>query len=206
MTAQSAVVVFARALELGRVKTRLAATMGDAAALEVYRFLASRVIVAAREVADTRILVRCAPDNATEAVSKWLSVPAEPQGDGDLGHRMERAIVDHLSAGMASVVIIGTDAPDVDAHLMQEALRALHAHDVVFGPAFDGGYYLVGARRPVPELFREVPWSSPDTLAASLAKAAAAGYTVAMLPPLTDIDTEEDWREWCARSGVVLET
>jgi uncharacterized protein len=207
-------VVFARAPERGRVKTRLAAAIGDDAALACYRALGAAVVDALRPpVAPDgrrawRTIVAHTPADAAPALAAWLT-PAhdglayEPQADGDLGARMRAAAERAAAGGADRVVVVGTDCPDVDAATVAAALDALGRADVVLGPALDGGYYLVGIRAPVARacaaLFDGVPWSAPDTLAVSLARAAAAGLTVAQLAPLRDVDTEEDWRWWQER-------
>lgn len=219
-------VLFARAPERGRVKTRLAAAVGEDAALACYRALGAAVAAAVRPPAAPdgrpawRTVVAHTPADAAPALAAWLA-PAHdaleyaPQHDGDLGARMRGAVERATAEGAGRVVVIGTDCPDVDAATVAAALAALADADVVLGPALDGGYYLVGVRAPVGRacaaLFEGVPWSAPDTLAVSLARAAAAGLTVAQLAPLRDVDTGEDWAWWQARlraadSGVSLRT
>jgi rSAM/selenodomain-associated transferase 1 len=213
------VVVFARAPELGRVKTRLAATIGDPAALACYRTLGRAVVDAVRHPPFAvgrgawRTVIAHTPPDAAPALAAWLDpdgsggLAYEPQADGDLGARMGAAVARAIAGGSSRVVVVGTDCPEVDAPVVREALAALDGADVVLGPALDGGYYLVGVRAPAERacaaLFEGVPWSAPDTLAVSLARAAAAGLTVAQLTPRRDVDTEEDWRWWQARGGGV---
>jgi hypothetical protein len=201
------VLVFARAPERGRVKTRLAAAIGDTAALAAYRALGRRVVRALAPLGDAVVLV-ATPDDADPALRRWLGARCrvEPQGEGDLGARMARAVARHLApgAGAERVVVVGTDCPDVDAAVVRDALARLDAHDVVFGPAADGGYYLVGVRRAAADraraaLFADVPWSCAETLAVSLARAASAGLSVALLPVRHDVDTAADWHAWRAR-------
>lgn len=122
-----------------------------------------------------------------------------PQGSGDLGERMARAIRAELAHGAARVVVIGTDCPELGAADIESAFAALDEADVVFGPATDGGYYLVGVRDNHPSLFGRMIWSASDTLAVSLERAAAAGLDVHLLAPRSDIDTAEDLRAWQAR-------
>ncbi|MBL8959781.1 MAG: TIGR04282 family arsenosugar biosynthesis glycosyltransferase [Gemmatimonadetes bacterium] len=193
------VVVFARAPESGRVKTRLAATVGDARALAIYVQLAERVTRAVA-MGPWALEIRCAPDEAAPSVATWLGRRdgVVPQGGGDLGARLTRAMFDHFASSTGRLVIIGTDCPAVDAQVIQHAFAALAGADVVFGPALDGGYYLVGSGRHAPAIFDGVPWSASDTLEVSLRRARAAGYRVAELDPLRDIDTEEDWAAWAS--------
>ena len=209
------VVVFARAPELGRVKTRLAATVGDAAALACYRELGRTVVDAVRHAdrstgaAPWRTVVAHTPADAAPALAAWLDphgaggLAYQPQADGDLGARMRGAVERAIADGAPRVVVVGTDCPDVDAAVVARALAALDGADVVLGPALDGGYYLVGVRAPADRacaaLFEGVPWSAPDTLAVTLARLAAAGLAVAHLTALRDVDTAEDWAWWRGR-------
>lgn len=195
-----ALVIFARAPELGRVKTRVAAELGASAALSVYRRLAEHV-VAAVECGDRySITVAYTPAGALSEMRRWLgsSVSLTAQAEGDLGDRMQRAIADAISHGAERVVVIGTDCPDVTAATVEEAFAQLADADIVLGPATDGGYYLIGMSRLHPSVFDSVPWSSPDTLRVTLDRARAARLSVALLQELRDIDTADDWRAWLA--------
>lgn len=201
---QRALVILARAPELGRVKTRLAAELGAAAALAAYRELGALVVRAVAEVRHCDVVVAFTPADRESAMREWLGTAPrmEPQREGDLGARMAAAIAARQAAGAAKVVVIGTDCPEVNAAVVEDAFARLDRADAVFGPASDGGYYLVGVRRPLPALFDRVPWSSPRTLAATLERAAAEGISVALLEELRDIDTAADWRAWQAsRAG-----
>jgi uncharacterized protein len=201
-----ALVVFARAPELGRVKTRLAAAIGDAAALACYRELGERVTRAVATLRDCRTVVAFTPREGRGATVAWLgeALAYEPQCDGDLGDRMADAVARHEREGASRIVVVGTDCPDVDAAVVEEAFARLDDADVVLGPALDGGYYLIALRAPVARarrLFEEVPWSAPDTLAVTLQRAEEAGVRVTLLAPLRDVDTVEDLEAWRSRSG-----
>jgi rSAM/selenodomain-associated transferase 2/rSAM/selenodomain-associated transferase 1 len=135
---------------------------------------------------------------------QWLSrgFDLAPQGNGDLGTRMHRAANDALAAGAQAVVIVGADCPDLDAALVARAFEQLKTHQLVFGPARDGGYYLVGLRSPMPQLFEGINWGTDSVLAASLAKAHERGIRPFLLPELSDVDGPQDldlW--WNARSA-----
>lgn len=199
------VVVFARAPQRGTVKTRLAASVGDDEALAIYRELAEGVVRGIQD-AGWRVVIRCSPDDGVTLVRDWLGqgLSVKPQGPGDLGARMAHAMEAEFASGAQRVVIVGTDCPEVTADVIRGAFAALDHVSVVFGPAFDGGYYLVGASQPVPAVFRDVPWSSADTLAVSLRRAGDGGHAFAQLRPLGDIDTESDWRAWLARRSTWL--
>lgn len=204
-------IIFARAPEPGRVKTRLAADIGDAAALAAYRELGARVAAGISPIADCETVVAYTPAGreGEGAVRAWLGAAwdaAGPpralgyvaQGDGDLGARMAGAIDACAAAGAARVVVVGTDCPTVDAAAVEEAFARLDAADVVLGPAADGGYWLVGVRRPTRAIFDGVPWSTPRTLAVTLQRARDAGLAVALLAERRDVDTADDWRDYVA--------
>lgn len=195
-----ALVVFARAPEIGRVKTRLAADVGTERALTIYRELGGRVLEGVRGLPDCELVVAYTPEGGGETVREWLGgdVRLEPQSGDDLGARMLAAITQRTREGAERVVVIGTDCPSVDGDVVEHAFARLDSADVVLGPATDGGYYLIGMTRPRPEIFRDVPWSSPETLAITLERAEAHGLSVALLEERRDIDTIEDWRAWRA--------
>jgi uncharacterized protein len=198
-----ALVVMARVPQLGRVKTRLAREIGEAAALEAYRELGSAVLGAVGRLGDCALVVAYTPPDGEGPVRAWLG-PApgyEPQRGGDLGARMLGAIAGRFAAGASKVLVIGTDCPDLDPDLLEGAFARLDRADAVIGPAADGGYYLVGMKHPIAEIFQGIPWSTPATLSATLARAAAAGVSVVLLDERRDIDTAADWRAWRAVQG-----
>ncbi len=185
--------VFARAPEAGRVKTRLAAAIGDSRAHEVYRQLGRRVVDQVRDGPWSTVICHD-PPGAERALRAWLGddrLKFQPQDPGHLGERMAAALKDALSTG-APACLVGTDAPGVDASLVSEAFDALEQADVVFGPALDGGYYLVALRSPAPELFRDIPWSTGQVLSRSVDRARTMGLRVHLLLPLRDVDTLAD--------------
>lgn len=188
--------VFVRAPERGRVKTRLAAAIGDDAALRVYRRLAEHALRETAALADEGVQVRVhhTPADAGPVVRAWLGEgPAYlPQAAGDLGARMEDAFARAFAGGAERVVIVGSDLPELSADLLRRAFDALDAHPAVLGPARDGGYYLMGLTRPVPGLFDGIAWSTPQVLAATLERFRAAGIVPAMLETLADVDEAED--------------
>ena len=185
--------VFAKAPRPGKVKTRLAGSMGDEAAAAVYRRM-GRSVVAQVAGAGASVTVCFDPPCAEDEVRGWLGDgPARywPQPHGDLGRRMSR-MFDRAFEVADRVVVIGTDAPSVDAAIVDRALAALDTADVVLGPAADGGYYLLGLRAPLPVLFTGVAWSTAAVLRQTAARARDAGATVTYLEVRSDIDTPDD--------------
>lgn len=193
-------VVFARAPRLGQVKTRLAAGVGDELALAIYRRLGECAIGAAGAVAGCHVEVRFTPQDGREDVASWLGreLLLRPQADGDLGVRMHAAIEEAVAEGAEAVVIIGTDCPALTATTIARAFEELAHVDVVLGPALDGGYYLIAMRQAHAAVFLDIPWSTPETLARTVAAANTAGLRVGLLGAHPDIDTAEDWRQWLA--------
>lgn len=196
---RDALIVFVKAPRPGATKTRLARHIGDQAAVAVYRAVAGAV--ARRLVprgAEYERLFFYAPADAGAEVAAWLrGETCLPQGEGDLGERMAAAFAVTFGRGARHAAIVGSDVPGLSADAVREALDALREHDLVLGPARDGGYYLMALRRPCPSLFDGLAWSTPTVLAATLERADALGLKARLLQPLTDIDTLEDLRqEW----------
>lgn len=189
-------IVFVKAPRPGEVKTRVAQTTGADRACDVYRQLVAILLKSLSPLRE--IELRFTPDDAAAEIEPWLRPGwvAVPQGDGDLGARLERAFTDAFAAGAERVVIVGSDCPDVKTSDVRMAWRELQTHDVAVGPAMDGGYWLIGLRAPQPELFREIPWSSDLVLGRTLERARTRGLKIQLLRILSDIDTEADWNAY----------
>jgi uncharacterized protein len=188
----------AKAPAAGRVKTRLAGEVGVGMAVRFARHglatLLQRIAVDARW--STTLAVT--PDVAAASRLWPHGTPLMPQGSGDLGLRMQR-LIDRGPLG--PVVIVGTDIPDIARAHIATAFRLLGRHDAVFGPAADGGYWLVGLRRR-PRILRPfggVRWSTPHALADTLAN--LGGCSIARLPTLCDVDTPADLARCAAYFG-----
>ena len=155
-------IVFLRAPALGRVKRRLARGIGDLAALRFYRECSASVLAAAQD-RRWRTTLAVTPDRAP-LPRDWRAPERIEQGRGDLGRRMAHAMA---SVPPGPVLLIGSDLPELRRAHIARAFAVLGTHDVVFGPASDGGYWLIGfARRPLPRgLFAKVRWSSAQALA-----------------------------------------
>ena len=189
-----AVIVFAKAPQAGFAKTRLIAALGAQGAA----MLAERLMFATLEhalEADIGPVELCVtPDRTHPAFSLAVqrgSITLGDQGEGDLGERMARAF-DRVLFTHDQALLIGTDAPQLDAAYLRAAATALNTADAVFAPAADGGYALVGLRRPAPELFTGMRWSHDQVMAHTRERLAALGLRHVELPVLHDIDEPAD--------------
>lgn len=196
------VILFARAPRLGQVKRRLAAGIGDIAALAFYRITLRTVTRRLARDPRWRLIVAVTPDG-TRIRHLGRRIVQRDQGTGDLGVRMARALRPRRPDRVRSIVVVGSDIPEVSAPAVWRAFIALRRVDMVFGPASDGGYWLVGARRRPPEprgLFADVAWSTATALADSIASVPRT-LTVAQIDQLDDIDTRSDWLARRRRMG-----
>jgi rSAM/selenodomain-associated transferase 1 len=202
-TTPGTVLVFLKHPTPGKVKTRLAESVGLDRAAALYREMVDVVLAALQPVRGSARVVGYYDGAAEAAFTDWHRLVDEwwPQPAGGLGERLEAGFArGHADGG--PVVAVGTDCLEIDAGLTGEAFAALAAHDAAFGPAHDGGYYLVGTARHLPGFFAGVRWSSEHTLADHLARCREAGRSVALLPPLHDIDTHADWLAYRRRKGL----
>jgi rSAM/selenodomain-associated transferase 1 len=191
----SALAVFAKAPVPGWAKTRLAAALGAAGAAALAARLLEHTLAVATSAGFDHVELCAAPDANHPAlqvlVARHARLATSRQGEGDLGARMERALARLLSEHEVALVI-GSDAPALDAGRLDAARRALHDHDAVFVPALDGGYALVGLRRPAPSLFADIAWSSANVMAETRSRARAAGLRWCELEAVADIDEPAD--------------
>lgn len=188
---ESLLIIFYRNPELGKVKTRLAATIGDAKAYSTYLLLCEH----------TRSIVKKLPvhkalyySNYIEIEDNWSKDVGQKflQSGQDLGEKMESAFRSGFDYGYKSICIIGTDCLDLTPRIVKEAFRKLLTHDVVIGPAVDGGYYLLGMNHLQPILFKNKSWGSSNVLGETLRDLKLLGLSPWQLDPLNDIDREED--------------
>jgi uncharacterized protein len=198
---QRHLVIFAKEPRLGAVKTRLAHDIGAAAALGFYEETLRALILRVAQAAPWRCWLAVTPHGfAMHARRRWRFLPRDiaivGQGPGDLGARMARSFA-HLPPGPA--VLIGSDIPAITPTHIADAFTALGSHDAVFGPAEDGGYWLVGQRRlrAMPDLFRHVRWSTEHALADTLANL-TTGQSHALIAQLADIDDGTAYVRWRA--------
>jgi hypothetical protein len=189
-------ILFARFPEPGRVKTRLIPLLGAEGAAALHRRLVLRTLrtaLAACHAAEAELEIRFTGGDEN-AMHHWLGdeVICRAQSDGDLGRRMAGALEDSFREGARATVVIGSDCPELTADLLAAAFDKLSQAPVVFGPARDGGYYLVGLTQPVPQLFRDVHWSTGTVLTESIFISRQAGIEPILLAPLNDLDVPGD--------------
>ncbi len=190
------ILIFTRYPRPGRVKSRLIPALGAEGATDLQRAMAGQVAGRAWALgtADPNLRVKVLAEDATPAEMRvWLGpLASSPQGEGDLGERMARATEAEFARGARKVLVIGTDCPRMDERTLLAARAALDRTPLVFVPAEDGGYVLVGMTRPCPAIFDGIAWGGPEVLAASLGQATAAGCSYILLPALPDVDTPDD--------------
>ena len=188
----SCVVVFGREPVPGRVKSRLAADVGEDVAAAVYRELLRHTLRIASSIdADVMLALAALP------APGWrpeCAVAVEVQVAGDLGVRLADAFCRRFAEGYRRVVVVGSDCPELAPHHLEGALAGLARHSVVLGPACDGGYWLVGTRAPALDLFTDIPWSTPGVLDATRTRLRALGVGWLELERLYDLDNEADLR------------
>ncbi len=193
-------IVFTRYPEPGKTKTRLIPALGPQGAANLQRQMTEHTLNQVRALQSWRsVTIEVRFDGGNLAlIQDWLGhvIACQPQGSGDLGARMARSHQTAFEAGIDQVVIIGTDCPGLNAQLMAQAFHQLLTHDLVLGPAIDGGYYLIGLRRFIPELFSGISWGTADVLHQTVNIAKSLNLSVAYLTPLADVDRPEDLAVW----------
>ncbi len=195
----STLIVFLKRPREGEVKTRLARALGAPLAARLYRVLAeAEVANTAPTGAEYDRLFAFAPADAGVEMNAWF--PGNvwlPQEGRDLGERMAGAMDAAFDRGAGRVAIIGSDVPWVSRQIVLKAFAALDEHDVVLGPAPDGGYYLIAFARPADGLLESIAWSTETVTSETLRRVAQRGWTHGLLEALPDIDTLDDLRsEW----------
>jgi rSAM/selenodomain-associated transferase 1 len=199
-------VTFVKEPRPGAVKSRLAARLGPERAAAVYRAIAEEEMRGTCPAGDEyERLFYFDPPDARREIEDWLPDDVvHPQCAGDLGTRMAHAFAEPFARGARRVALAGSDVPWLSREDVAGAFAALDHHDVAIGPATDGGYYLVALRRPQPELFREIAWSTEGVLARTLERAAGLRLGVSVLRTLGDVDTAEDLAADWRRIGPIL--
>lgn len=187
-------IIFAREPVPGRVKTRLAASIGDLAAAELYAAMLGDVLENAAKLEGVKTMAFWATDGDPTPAPLAPHMESFVQSGANLGDRMAAALETAFSNGVEACCIIGSDSPDLPVEYIRQTFDHLEQDeaDVVFGPAEDGGYYLLGLRRNWPWFFRDIPWSTTAVLKSSLKRAEELGLRTTLLPAWYDLDELKD--------------
>lgn len=184
----------------GKVKTRLARTLGTSKALEIYLYLLHQ----------TGLLTNMDSYHSHLFFSDYIDhnltlfprvTQKHVQTEGSLGEKMAHAFKTVFSSSKQpkKVIIIGSDCPELTTEIIQKAFEALELYDFVIGPSKDGGYYLLGMRQYREEVFKNIAWSTQDVLAETIHTIEALSASYDLLEPLNDIDEEKDWAEYVSQ-------
>ena len=189
-------IVFTRYPEPGKAKTRLIPVLGKTGAANLHRLMAQKAIARALSLQQSgRLSVEIHwTGGSQQLMREWLGtdIMYQNQIEGDLGAKMIAAFQNSFNSGVDKTAIIGTDCPNLTTEIMAQAFDKLSQHDLVLGPAKDGGYYLIGLCRAIPELFGGINWGTSEVFAATRAIAQNLDLNIAYLPTLADIDLPED--------------
>jgi len=192
-TSKKALIIFTRNPELGKCKTRLAATIGDESALEIYKYLLQHTAKLSEKVKADKYVFYSESIKREDIWDATIFNKKLQQGN-DLGERMENAFTELFELGYEKVIIIGSDLLDLSSDDVNEAFDFLNENDAVIGPAKDGGYYLLGMKNMHSKVFKNKEWGTSTVLENTLSD--LKDSTISMLKELNDIDTFEDMKHY----------
>ena len=192
-TSKKALIIFTRNPELGKCKTRLAATIGDESALEIYKYLLQHTAKLSEKVKADKYVFYSESIKREDIWDATIFNKKLQQGN-DLGERMENAFTELFELGYEKVIIIGSDLLDLSSDDVNEAFDFLNENDAVIGPAKDGGYYLLGMKNMHSKVFKHKKWGTSIVLENTLSD--LKDSTISMLKELNDIDTFEDMKHY----------
>ncbi len=181
--------IFTRNPELGKVKTRLAKDVGDTKALAIYKFLLEHTILVTKDLDVTKQVHYSVKIRENDLWNTSIYDKKQQQGS-DLGVRMQNAFEQGFKEGYQRIIIIGSDLYDLSQEDLENAFAQLENHDTVIGPALDGGYYLLGLKNLIPEVFSNKVWGTDTVLQSTLTD--LQKYTTAILAPRNDVDYLSD--------------
>ncbi|RYU93337.1 TIGR04282 family arsenosugar biosynthesis glycosyltransferase [Emticicia agri] len=189
---QKAIIVFVRNPVLGKVKTRLAKGIGDVQALQVYTSLLKKTHKVIKDTDAEKFVFYADGINNNDLWENDLFHKVQQTGN-DLGERMYNAFTYLFDKGYSKVLIIGSDCPALETEIVEEAFLTLNSAEVVIGPTFDGGYYLLGLKKAFACLFTNKQWSTETVYQDTMQNISELNLSYAVLKQLSDIDTIEDW-------------
>ena len=188
---KQALILFVRKPELGKVKTRIAATVGDEATLLIYQKLLQHTWDITHELSVDKFVFYTEIEPAEDLWSKGDFIKMIQEA-GDLGHRMRSAFHTLFQMGYEEVVIIGSDCYELTPAIIKEAYQLLQHYELTIGPATDGGYYLLGMKKELKEVFSDVAWSTDQVFKQTINQLEAKGHSYTLLPQMNDVDTIDD--------------
>lgn len=188
---EASLIIFVKKPELGKVKTRLAKSIGDEKALEVYQKLLQRTYAITQVLRQDKIVYYTPEIEHHDLWDEEVYLKAL-QAEGDLGRRMLKSFEEGFEAGYQKVCIIGSDCYQLSSEIIEQAFHELEHHDVVIGPSTDGGYYLLGMKKLHPTLFHHKDWSTSKVLEQTIEDVKQKRLICFLLPELTDVDEEKD--------------
>ena len=201
-TAEVGLFMVTRFPQPGRTKTRLIPALGPEGAAHLQRQMTEHLLERLEQYCRHHLIrfeIHFTGGTPTQ-MRHWLGsqVPLSPQCEGNLGQRLNHAFAQGFVTGLQRILIIASDCPGIGGGEITQAVQQLDNHDVVLGPAEDGGYYLIGLKAPQPQLFGAISWGQSCVLQQTIAQATQARLTVSLLHPLPDIDRPEDLPLWAA--------
>ena len=203
VNSKNALIIFARYPEKGKVKTRLAKTLGEDFAMNFYRLCAEHTFNESLElINDVQIYLFFSDYSKEQKIKNWVNpnFKVSFQKGNDLGAKMKNAFEFVFNEGFEKAIIIGTDLPDITANLLTESFYLLSKFDIVIGPSSDGGYYLLGLKDVFNELFENIKWSTSEVYEQTIEKIIVRKLKHNNLKKLNDIDTENDIKKWIVKN------
>ena len=188
MNHENALIIFTKNLVYGKVKTRLAATIGNDKAFNIYKNLIAHTYSLIQSIRCDKIVYYSSYVESTMVIF----YAREIQQGNDLGEKMKNAFKDVLQKKYSKAIIIGTDCPELNSAIVNNAFEQLNHHDIVIGPAADGGYYLLGMKKLYTRLFENIEWSTPTVFEKTISICNYFNYSYFILPTLHDVDVEDD--------------
>ncbi|TGK78929.1 glycosyltransferase [Leptospira noumeaensis] len=188
-------IIFAKHPELGKVKTRLAVSIGEEKTLDIYSELLN-ITTSVTSKLNVKKIVYWDHTKENPPYEFGIGFDYEVQEIGDLGFKMKMAFQKEFQRGTNKILIIGTDCPFLTENILFDAYRKLDDSDFVIGPARDGGYYLLGMKEVSPFLFHSIPWSTKDVLSLTIESIRKENKTFSLIDELIDIDDIDDLKYW----------
>ncbi len=195
MNNNSALGIMFRIPEHGKVKKRLAAKIGDEITLKIYKMMLHETMENISRLSNVAIY-GFYEGSLSANLDTLKTVRNIPQTGKDLGERMLNAFKWLFKKGYKKVIMIGSDSPDIPLFYIQEAFLRLNTSELVIGPAEDGGYYLIGLRKPIDSLFKDIRWGSSEVLTDTIKIAERKRISYSLLPQWYDIDDMENLKRW----------